>query len=271
MNCVACGAALVRRGARGRHPKYCDMKCRGAARRRADGVPERIRIPDSQCAGCGIQFKPRASAHTKFCSRECFFALKKKRAAERQAERQAERRRPRTIDCATCGHTFVGRNRSARYCGDECRREKARRDSHARTVRRSGPPPSSCIVCGGEIIRPSRGAWRSTCSRACSRRTEAYKSNRRRVKRRRKRILRGADRERYSDEEIFRRDGWRCGLCGKKVSLLHRVPHPKAPTIDHVVPLSDGGSDTRRNVQLAHFLCNSKKGDRAGGQIRLLG
>jgi 5-methylcytosine-specific restriction endonuclease McrA len=45
------------------------------------------------------------------------------------------------------------------------------------------------------------------------------------------------------------------------------VPHPDAPTIDHLLPLCDGGDDVRANVQLAHFLCNSRRG--AGGVVQL--
>jgi 5-methylcytosine-specific restriction endonuclease McrA len=41
------------------------------------------------------------------------------------------------------------------------------------------------------------------------------------------------------------------------------VPDLGAPTIDHIVPMAKGGDDTKINVQLAHFSCNSRKGHRA--------
>jgi 5-methylcytosine-specific restriction endonuclease McrA len=53
-----------------------------------------------------------------------------------------------------------------------------------------------------------------------------------------------------------------------------KVPHPRAPTIDHVVPLSQGGADAPWNVKTAHFMCNSEKGDRTmpdGEQLMLIG
>lgn len=34
-----------------------------------------------------------------------------------------------------------------------------------------------------------------------------------------------------------------------------------AMTLDHIIPLSKGGSHTADNLQCAHFMCNSKKGD----------
>jgi len=48
----------------------------------------------------------------------------------------------------------------------------------------------------------------------------------------------------------------------KKVMRGAVVPHPLAPTIDHVVPLAAGGLHEPANVQLAHFLCNARKSDR---------
>jgi 5-methylcytosine-specific restriction endonuclease McrA len=48
--------------------------------------------------------------------------------------------------------------------------------------------------------------------------------------------------------------------------------HPKAVSIDHIVPLSLGGHNTKANVQLAHLGCNISKGNRGGGeQLRLIG
>jgi 5-methylcytosine-specific restriction endonuclease McrA len=94
---------------------------------------------------------------------------------------------------------------------------------------------------------------------------------RRRVARRRARKLAVAS-EPYTLPEIAKRDRYRCGICRKRVAMTRSWPHPKAPTIDHVVPLACGGDDTRANVQLAHFGCNTGKRDRGGGeQLRLIG
>lgn len=69
-------------------------------------------------------------------------------------------------------------------------------------------------------------------------------------------------------EMLGRRDGWRCHLCGKAVRQALRVPHPGAPTFDHLIPVSDGGDDSPQNLRLAHFRCNSLRG--AGGVVQLL-
>jgi 5-methylcytosine-specific restriction endonuclease McrA len=71
---------------------------------------------------------------------------------------------------------------------------------------------------------------------------------------------------------IFERDRWRCQLCKRLVSKTAVVPHPRAPTIDHIVPLARDGEHSMANVQTAHFICNSRKRERAmDEQLRLVG
>lgn len=72
--------------------------------------------------------------------------------------------------------------------------------------------------------------------------------------------------------EIYKRDGYRCQICGKRLAMKQDVPHPKAPTIDHIIPISRGGTHEPANVQAAHFGCNSAKGNCGGGeQLMLVG
>lgn len=54
---------------------------------------------------------------------------------------------------------------------------------------------------------------------------------------------------------IYARDNGFCKLCGGNVDVA-------SMTIDHIIPLSKGGSHTEENLQLAHRGCNSKKGNR---------
>jgi 5-methylcytosine-specific restriction endonuclease McrA len=39
--------------------------------------------------------------------------------------------------------------------------------------------------------------------------------------------------------------------------------------LDHIVPLSRGGTHEPSNVQLAHYGCNSKRGAKGPAQMRL--
>ncbi|MDO5533218.1 MAG: HNH endonuclease signature motif containing protein [Propionibacteriaceae bacterium] len=71
------------------------------------------------------------------------------------------------------------------------------------------------------------------------------------------------EREPYTYNEIAERDGWECQLCALPVDSAFTYPNPRAGSIDHAVPLSLGGPDTRENVQLAHLACNWQKGNAA--------
>jgi 5-methylcytosine-specific restriction endonuclease McrA len=61
---------------------------------------------------------------------------------------------------------------------------------------------------------------------------------------------------------IYERDGGRCYLCGQLVDRNFRFPDIKSSTLDHVMPMSAGGSDDPSNLRLAHLGCNMDKGDR---------
>ncbi len=57
-------------------------------------------------------------------------------------------------------------------------------------------------------------------------------------------------------QNIFRRDGFRCGYCGTTRAL----------TVDHVVPRSQGGKDSWENLVTACESCNRRKGNRTPEQ-----
>ena len=54
-----------------------------------------------------------------------------------------------------------------------------------------------------------------------------------------------------------------CGICGKPVDFSFKNPHPLAPTVDHIIPVSKGGHPSDlSNLQLAHRCCNREKSDK---------
>lgn len=76
--------------------------------------------------------------------------------------------------------------------------------------------------------------------------------------------------EPISRNTVLKRDGYRCQLCGVKTPARLKVPDPHAPTVDHIIPVSQGGPHLYSNVQCACFACNVKKGDGAANdQLRI--
>jgi 5-methylcytosine-specific restriction endonuclease McrA len=80
----------------------------------------------------------------------------------------------------------------------------------------------------------------------------------------RRALLKGAKVEDVERETIYVRDRGLCGICGKKVE------RNEAP-LDHIVPLSRGGSHTAGNLQIAHYSCNSRKGARLTAPSNIYG
>lgn len=62
-------------------------------------------------------------------------------------------------------------------------------------------------------------------------------------------------------QKVFERDKWRCQLCGEMTDRSQSPPEPLAPTIDHKVPYSKGGTNASENLQCAHYICNIRKAD----------
>jgi 5-methylcytosine-specific restriction endonuclease McrA len=66
--------------------------------------------------------------------------------------------------------------------------------------------------------------------------------------------------------ELAERDQWQCKLCNEPISkdAKHYKGnlHLQGPSLDHIIPVSLGGTHTWDNVQLAHFYCNSIRGNK---------
>lgn len=176
--------------------------------------------------------------------------------------------------CVSCGASFNyvrgrrGRRRS--FCSVVCRRAHFRRSNKVKI----------CASCGASfrvryLTKKERGIRGRFCSAKCWQKAQrryatkdeahAAAAHRRRAR------LRGANHEQFTAAEIFERDCWRCGLCGKRVDKRLRRPHPMRASLDHITPLSDGGHHVRSNVQCSHWICNSRKSHGPGGQLRLFG
>lgn len=58
--------------------------------------------------------------------------------------------------------------------------------------------------------------------------------------------------------------GDKCHWCGKTVSLGVAEKHPDRATVEHLTPVSRGGSDRRENLKVACFRCNNRRSSRDG-------
>lgn len=251
--CEVCGGQFHPRDHRDRKQLTCSRRCGAAARLTVHGPPT-PRKPRA-CEVCGGDYR-RSYPGQRTCGRACGATL---RTMNRPPK--PEPSAPAPSICAQCGEVSEASGR--RYCSAPCAAEaKWAYDRAYNAARPKMHPSGKCRQCGEDITRGTKCAGCLATSRL----------ERKRRERRRRRALRAnAATEPYTLAEIAARDRRTCQLCRRRVAMTKAVPHPKAPTIDHVLPLAAGGDDVRANVQLAHFECNWKKRDGGTQQLMLVG
>lgn len=172
------------------------------------------------------------------------------------AMRQRARLRANQFTCSGCGATWPKESGSRSRCVWWCGSATPVPDSHP--SRSSAVPPSHpsrrgrCAHCCGDYlaVRTANLTVRY-CSPRCGRAAQAVNRSRR---------ARAAFVERVEIGELLIRDGGLCGLCG---DLITPITHgPLRVSLDHVIPLSLGGTHERANAQPAHQWCNNGKGNR---------
>lgn len=237
------------------------------------------------CVECDQEFAAR-SRDTKFCGDKCAWQAYWKRHGDRlrskhraaTSSRREDRRRPRA--CPQCNRTFKPKTSRTVHCSRRCiyrtlsikRRdiENARRRNKS-AKRRESLPTKPCLYCK-RVFRPKRRSNAMHCSGRCSIGTwgRQHPEVAARSKHARRARLNGAVSERVDRLVVFARAGWRCVLCGRPTPrALIGTGSLQRPTLDHIVPLSRGGSHTYANVQCACLSCNSRKSTKTIGQLRM--
>lgn len=119
-----------------------------------------------------------------------------------------------------------------------------------------------CLNCGNYFETTAKD--KVYCSEQCRERARS----RRKDTKRDKRISSRVRDNNITLDGLYKRDNGVCYLCG---GLCDREDYKKIdgtiitgntyPSIEHLLPISKGGTDTWDNVRLAHRICNSKKGN----------
>lgn len=245
-SCDHCGLEKQVRPAEAKQ-RFCSRKCYAA-----DKISQRNSYV---CKGCGQEFwrKKRGKDSLEYCSKKCSGAHKRKHDAhvavwsrqiasvpdavkqERSALRAvAAKIRSRTGTCSHCGDSFIRLKVYARFCSSSC--ESSSREQ-------------------------TRLRYKSS---------EVYKSARRAAKAKRRAVLRSVQADSIDPIKVFERDGWTCHIChGKTLKSERGTYDDRAPELDHIVSLADGGPHTWSNVACSCRRCNLEKGARSLGQLGL--
>lgn len=191
-----------------------------------------------------------------------------------------------TVKCTVCGHVFERyANRGALFkcphCEEENRKAKnevkkeERRNQLIKKRKTEMKVPKTCKHCMQIFYSEFPSAV--YCSKKCRKRAQSKRNHERdRVAgrssshRSRARKAGVAYDPAITLKKLWNRDGGICQICGMPCNWedkAYGASGPTHPSIDHIVPLSKGGSHTWGNVQLAHHYCNSIKSDSVEGVL----
>jgi hypothetical protein len=205
------------------------MFCRAC---RPNGSCEVLDRKKQKCKNCANEF---SGDKAKYCSKKC----------REQWHHNNGAIAPHR--CKTCNTVFHHRTEKT-FCGDECRTRAWSR---------------TCKDCGVHFTQ------KKNCSGKCK---ACRKHDRNRASSIRLRVRRGkavTAVSKISVHDCWSRDNGKCQICMKKIDLAVRWPNRNSMSVDHIVPLSKGGTDEAANVRAAHLGCNSRRGNKQGVQKRL--
>ncbi len=188
---------------------------------------------------------------------------------------------PQPFTCRQCGkHCVQGKDgigpNMTTYCSKRCKkawhyeprvpeftaRQRAARLKAKRAARDTAPRQwimGTCRTCGDSFTAMRAASYMAHyCSKTCNAKQARTERRARKQKAWVEEVWRSV---------VFERDNWTCQLCGDPVDKSIKWPDTQCASLDHIIPLANGGDHSYENTQLAHFLCNSLKGDREGGSM----
>lgn len=206
---------------------------------------------DGTCAHreCNATFPPRPGK--KYCSTKC----KKQTSLAVRRENNRKAMPPHCLQCAA--PIPATRRANAHYCSATC---SERATTVKRTAKRrantTGPTVMRCTRCDTTVEWKPNRKYCPPCAKDSHR--EAKYRGRVAYKHR----IRNLRLETIDPLQVHKRDQWTCSICHDPIDPTLKYPHQMSASIDHVIPLSRGGTHSPENVASAHLDCNVRKGNR---------
>lgn len=225
--------------------KFCCERCRCNYNKKNKGN-------EYTCRYCGDRYKGYVERNN--CTDEC---RDKEEDVKEAMKRFVEAINPhRQRSCEECGETFYAVRLGKRYCSNQCGYKRKRtRKMYQHKCR-------ECGRCYTDNRKNSAG-----CGEECKKR---YRNRVDEIKRRRVIVSNGRVDWDISVERLSNRDKGVCYLCNTKVDMKdystteegHFIAGEYYPSIDHVIPISKGGTHSWDNVKLAHRICSTYKSNK---------
>lgn len=205
---------------------YCSKECVHESLKKSK--KHRVGI----CKNCGKEFEIKRIDVNTFCSRDCSFQWLKGNALANKELKKIQQEKEKTEKNKL--KSFKLTEQKQKYI-----------ESHTKI----------CIECGTRFIAKY---GRKCCSVECRKKRNNRLQD---INRRHKLKENGKINWSITLKKLYKRDKGICHLCGKKVDMNLDINDNWYGSIDHVIPVSKGGTHTWDNVKLAHRKCNSLKRD----------
>ena len=208
-----------------------------------------------RCRQCGFEFDrcadfaKRGSVICPDCERRRTLAKQIERRTIRKIDIERKKRRAEAEKADALFHLLNDKNHVCSVCGNHF-------------------SVSDYMQSTGRILTPTSPKY---CSKECRRKA----ANKARKKAPSGRTGNYYDRARkygckyipgITLKKLIERDGMKCQICGGICDWndhsWSEYSGPTYPSIDHIIPMAKGGGHTWENVQVAHIICNSEKGDK---------
>lgn len=239
---------------------YADLDKRN--KRRRERYHERVQDITYICRCCGIEYHPKDKRRDKYCTREC---SDKQKAIDKIAKVKHKEELKSINFCVHCG--LVHSTGRTSYCSDKCRIEVGRIKSrdYQNTQRKSKYKNVECKCCGKQFMQEYKKS-KVYCTDECR---KTYLHTLKKIRRKYNIVKNGEVDYGISLQRLIEKDNNICHICGMPcddsdfsiTEKEYRITGDNYPSIDHVIPLSKGGTHTHDNIKLAHFKCNYIKGD----------
>jgi 5-methylcytosine-specific restriction endonuclease McrA len=260
--CEGCGVEFKRKG--GRTGRFCTPLCVQEYAKR-----HLAKDCNSVCQTCGKRFVAKRPTRARWCSRSCTQMFRYRDGSsfnemKRQVGFKGKNNRKECKvwfgSCSDCYKRFCARTSLQKRCSVCVNKARG-------LVGKITRPCEDCgvAITGTAALKRCKGCNKKRI------RARANAGPQRRIRKHRQRARKfGVAYEHINSTSVFETARWRCVLCGVRTLKSKRgTAHPRAPELDHVIPLSLGGPHTIDNVQLACRACNHSKGATIRGQLSL--
>lgn len=238
------------------HTKFCSDSCRVSYNKTHNGTSE------LKCLQCGSLFQTYYEER-KYCSDSCYKAnLESRPKAEPEPYIPVKKVKKICVWCGSSFRTTIGVSRS--LCSPECIYAKKSAEITKRRREENLSKERECLNCG-EFFRSEKN--QRMCSKECS---DKYKNRLKEYKRRKRVLENGRVDKSITLERLIKRDENVCYLCGSECDKEDYKLNEEGyfitgfnyPSVEHVIPISKGGTHTWDNVKLAHYYCNILKSNK---------